>query len=379
MRLNILSKFQDLEIARGLLKRINQFKEDISLMEVCGTHTVQIFKTGIRAGLNKNIKLLSGPGCPVCVTTSQDIDKAIAIATSLDVILCCFGDMLSVPGSNASLDSVEAHIKIMYSPMEALELAEEMPDKKIVMFGIGFETTVPAFSSVLVRAKKQNIKNLYIFPVFKLIPPAIRALLESKEINPAPHYKTSDIVRSGVNIDGFILPGHVSSVIGENQYHFIAEEFGRPAVITGFESVDILGGILLLLEMIKNKKPAVKIEYRRSVQPQGNKLAQDMIYKVFQKSDAQWRGLGKIKNSGLRLKDEFNDFCIDRVLDIKIKPTQENPNCICSSIIMGAKGPLDCRLYAKKCTPEYPLGPCMVSAEGTCAAYYKYGENKEVR
>jgi len=357
----IIEKFKDSKISQRLLKDINKVKDDISLMEVCGTHTVQIFKTGIKSGLNKNIRLLSGPGCPVCVTAAEDIDKAIAIACRKDVILCCFGDMIRVPGSKASLDSASANVKIMYSPIEALGLAEGRPDKKIVMFGVGFETTIPAFASVLERAKKQRVNNLYILPVFKLIPPAIRALLESKY----------------VNIDGFILPGHVSAIIGENDYRFIAREFNKPAVITGFESADILEGILLLLDMIKKRKPRVKIEYSRSVDSKGNQLAKKTIYRVFEKTDVDWRGLGRIKNSGLRLRKEFNGFCVDKIMNIKIKTPRNNPKCICGSVITGAREPSDCKLFTKECVPGHPVGPCMVSSEGTCAAFYKYGDKNE--
>jgi hydrogenase expression/formation protein HypD len=357
----IIEQFKDSKIAKNLLKRINSFTEEVSLMEVCGTHTVQIFKTGVKNAINSNIKLISGPGCPVCVTSVQDIDKAIAIAASRDVIMCCFGDMVKVPGTDESLNSARgsrgAHIKVMYSPIEALELAKATPEKKIVMFGVGFETTIPAFASVLLRAKQEKIKNLFILSVFKLVPPALRALLESQYIN----------------IDGFILPGHVSVIIGSKQYNFIAEEFKKPAVITGFEVVDILEGIWLLIEMIKKNKSGVKIEYSRSVSPQGNKLANDTIYKVFQEADVSWRGLGKIKNSGLKLRSEFKDFDVESVLKVRPKLSRENPNCICGQVIKGVNEPIDCMLFAKQCTLEHPIGPCMVSGEGTCAAYFKYG------
>ena len=361
MCLAIRSKFQDSKIAKGLLGRINQFKGNVSLMEVCGTHTVQIFKTGVKSGINSNIKLLSGPGCPVCVTSVRDIDKAIAIASSKDVILCCFGDMIKVPGTYDSLERAKgkygANVKVMYSPIEALELAEQLPNKKVVMFGVGFETTIPAFASILTRAKQKSIKNLFIFPVFKLIPPALRVLLESKYIN----------------VDGFILPGHVSVIIGRNQYKFMADEFKKPAVITGFEIIDILEGIFFLLDMIKERRADVKIEYGRSVSPEGNKLAMERIFSVFQETDVEWRGLGLIKKSGLRLKKGFSEFDVDNVLDIKLKPSKENPKCICGDVIKGVSQPLDCKLYAKACIPEQPIGPCMVSSEGTCAAFYKYG------
>jgi hydrogenase expression/formation protein HypD len=367
MHTQVIERFKDPKIAKRLLENINLTTRRVSLMEVCGTHTVQIFKTGVRSGINKNIRLLSGPGCPVCVTSAKDMDKAIAIASSKDVVFCCFGDMIKVPGTNGSLDLARgrhnANLKIMYSPTESLELAKKYPHKKIVLFGVGFETTIPAFAAVLARAKQQNIKNLFIFPVFKLIPPAIRALLESKE----------------VNIDGFILPGHVSTIIGQGQYDFIAKEFKKPAVITGFEVVDILEGIILILDMINDNDPQIKIEYGRSVAPSGNKLARDMIFSVFEKTAAEWRGLGQIPQSGLKLRKEYRDFDVDRVLDIKLKPVKEDANCICGSVIKGVKQPLDCKLYAKKCNPEHPVGPCMVSSEGTCAAFYRYGEQNGSR
>ncbi|MFC1709793.1 hydrogenase formation protein HypD [Candidatus Omnitrophota bacterium] len=362
MHTQIIEKFKDSEVAKRLLEIINSTKENISLMEVCGTHTVQIFKTGVKSALNKNIKLLSGPGCPVCVTAVQDVDKAIAIASCKDAILCCFGDMVKVPGSRESLDSARgklgANIKVMYSPMEALELAKRSPNKKIVLFGVGFETTIPAFASVLVRAKQESINNLFIHPVFKLIPPALRALLESKYIK----------------VDGFILPGHVSAILGRAPYEFMVDEFNKPAVITGFELVDILEGILLLVEMIKKRKSDVLIEYSRSVLPSGNKIARETIFKVFEEADASWRGLGTIKNSGLALRKEFKKFNVDGVLDIETIESRENPKCICGNIIKGINEPLSCKLFAKGCSPEHPVGPCMVSSEGTCAAYYKYGD-----
>lgn len=362
--MGVLEQFKDSKIATTLLQRVNCFKEEVRFMEVCGTHTVQFFKTGVKAGLNSNIQLLSGPGCPVCVTSISDIDKAIAIASTKNVILCCFGDMMKVPGTYTSLDlargKFNANVKIIYSPIEALELAKQNPNKKVVMFGVGFETTVPAFASVLIRAKQQNIKNLFIFAVFKLIPPAIRALLESGRIK----------------IDGFILPGHVSTIIGEEQYRFIVQEFNKPAVITGFEPVDLLQGLLFLIQMVKKSEAKISNEYRRSVNLEGNKIALDTVFRVFEKEDAEWRALGKISQSGLRLNYEFSDFNVDNLLQIKLRPSKENPNCICANVIKGLNSPLDCRLYAKKCTPDSPVGPCMVSSEGSCAAFYKYGERK---
>jgi len=343
-----------------LLERLASIKDIYNFMEVCGTHTVQIFKTGVRDALPKNIRMLSGPGCPVCVTTTEDIDKAIAIAKSKEVVLFCFGDMIKVPGSRESLESVRSHTKLMYSPLEALDFAKNNPSKKVVLFGVGFETTIPAFAATLIRAKKEKIKNLFIFPVFKLVPPALTVILSSKN----------------KNIDGFILPGHVSTIIGQDAYSFIAKKFKIPAVIAGFEAVDILEALLLLCEMLKTKKPQIKLEYSRVVRSKGNKLALNMIDTVFKKSNVCWREIGMIPRSGLSLSSAFESFDVNTVLKIKIKKVEENKRCLCGSVLMGVVTPLECRFFGKKCTPRSPIGPCMVSSEGTCAAYYKYGAKK---
>ena len=359
-RLEILEKFKDLKTAQILLERLASIKDNYNFMEVCGTHTVQIFKTGVRDALPRNIRMLSGPGCPVCVTTTEDIDKAIAITKNNDVILFCFGDMIKVPGSRESLSDVRSHTKLMYSPLEALDFAKNNPCKKVVLFGVGFETTIPAFAATLIRAKKEKIKNLFIFPVFKLVPPALQAILTSKNMN----------------IDGFILPGHVSTIIGQEAYSFVAKKFKIPAVITGFEAVDILEALLLLCEMLKTHKPQIKLEYSRVVPPKGNKLALDMIDSVFKKSDVRWREIGVIPKSGLSLSSAFKSFDVNTVLNIKIKKVTENKGCLCGSVLMGVATPLECKFFGRKCTPGTPIGPCMVSSEGTCAAYYKYGAKK---
>lgn len=362
--IHILNSFGDSSVAKRLFDVIKEKEGSFCFMEVCGTHTVQIFKTGIRDGLKDGIRLISGPGCPVCVTSAYDIDKAIAIAKSKDVVMCCFGDMIKVPGSRESLDLAKANdgapVKIMYSPLEALELAVKNPRKKVVLFGVGFETTIPAFASVLIRAKKQKVRNLFIFPVFKLIPPALRALLESSDIT----------------IDGFILPGHVSTIIGEKRYRFIADEFGKPAVITGFEVVDLLEGILLLIDMARKNRPAVKTEYSRSVNREGNVAAQKIIATVFREATVEWRGLGSIKKSGLKLNKAFQDFDVDRAVEVRLSAAKDNPACLCGNVIKGTNSPQDCSLFAKQCTPEHPVGPCMVSVEGTCSAYYNYGQKR---
>jgi len=359
--LAVLDKFKDKEIALILLKQLRSVRDSFNFMEVCGTHTMQIFKTGIRDALPENIRLISGPGCPVCVTTTEDIDKAIAIAKSKDVILFCFGDMIKVRGSKESLADIRPKVKVMYSPLEALEFAQKNRSTKVVLFGVGFETTIPAFAATLIRAKNEKIKNLFIFTVFKLIPPAISAILSSKE----------------VNIDGFILPGHVSTIIGRREYEFICDVFKIPAVITGFEMVDILEGLLFLCQMKLENRPQIRLEYSRVVSPEGNRLARRIVYEVFQKNDSQWRGLGKIPDSGLKLNDDFREFDVGNFLDIRINNVKENNECLCGSVLKGIATPLQCRLFGKRCRPDTPVGPCMVSSEGTCAAYYKYKTNTQ--
>lgn len=357
---SVLEQFKSASVAKRLLKLIDRTSGSFCFMEVCGTHTVQLFKTGVRSHLAKRIRLISGPGCPVCVTAQADIDKAIAIAKEKDVIFCCFGDMVRVPGSYGNLEAARAQhgaaIKVIYSPLEALDLAKENPGKRIVLFGVGFETTVPAFAAVLLRAKKQGLKNLFIYPVFKLVPPALRALLESSE----------------TAIDGFILPGHVSAIIGLSPYRFIAEEFAKPAVVAGFEVVDLLEGILTLISLSKKNAAAVENTYGRSVKQKGNARALKIINAVFEETDARWRGLGVIKKSGLRLKPGFRRFDIREECSVKVRASRENPRCLCGSVLKGTVEPNECLLFGKKCTPEHPIGPCMVSAEGTCAAHYTF-------
>jgi len=333
-------------------------------MEVCGTHTVALFRTGIRDGLPKNINMVSGPGCPVCVTPIETMEKAIGLACRKNTCLFCFGDMLKVPGSKESLESARANrnaqVHMMYSPLEALEYAEKNRDKDVVLFGVGFETTIPLFASVLMRANKLNNNNLYMLSEFKVIPPALEALLSTED--------------SG--IDGFMLPGHVSAMIGADAYRFMSDRYGMPGVITGFEPVDMLQGISALLQMISNGKGEIRNEYTRVVSPQGNKTALGIIKTVFGGCDSVWRGLGTIPGSGLRLKNEFERFDAERLIDFEIGSVSEPKGCKCGEVIKGKCKPTDCGLYGTRCNPSEPVGPCMVSSEGTCAAYFKYGVKK---
>jgi len=360
--MELLDNFNDSFLARKLLDKIRGFKGTATIMEVCGTHTVAIFKTGLRSGLPKNIRLISGPGCPVCVTPQQTIEVARELACQEGNILLCFGDMMLVPGIKGSLASAVtergAGVKLMYSPIEALDYAKDHKDKKVILFGVGFETTIPLFASVLLRAKEEKIDNIYLLPAFKLIPPALETLLASDD----------------VKVDGFMLPGHVSAIIGEEAYKGLSDKYGCRGVITGFERVDILEGIALLLDMISEGSLCIKNQYSRFVSLSGNTRARDAIYAVFKDTDTVWRGLGKIPKSGLMLKEPFMGFDVQPLVNFEIGEAKEAKGCICADVIKGKSLPTDCKLYKRVCTPQHPIGPCMVSSEGTCAAYYKYGE-----
>ncbi len=359
--MKFVDEFRDKAIAERIIKKIEGFDSlKVNLMEVCGTHTMVIFKQGLKGMLPKNVNLLSGPGCPVCVTSQEDIDKAIKLAKDRNVIIATFGDMVRVPGTNSSLEKERgngADVRIIYSPSEALRIARENPARRVVFLAIGFETTSPLIAASLLDVQKEKIDNFYIFSSHKLIPPAMEALLESKE----------------VRIDGFICPGHVSVTIGSNAYKFIAQKYNVPCVIGGFEPLDVLQSIYMLLKQIKEKRAEVEIEYFRAVHPEGNRIAQELISRVFEVSDVRWRGLGIIPKSGLRLKREFSGFDTEKEFPLKTKKSKENPDCACGEVLRGVKKPTQCKLYRRICTPEEPYGPCMVSSEGTCAAYYKYG------
>jgi len=330
-------------------------------MEVCGTHTVALFAAGIRQGLSERIHLASGPGCPVCVTPVESIEKAIGLACRSNTVLFCFGDMVKVPGASGSLESARANrkarVKVMYSPLEALEFARHEPRTDVVLFGVGFETTIPLFASLVQRAVAHRVKNLYLLTAFRLIPPALEALVSSGD----------------VRIDGFLLPGHVSSIIGADVYRFMAERYYVPGVIAGFEAVDLCEGILLLLDMIRRREPAIKNQYTRFVSPLGNRRAQDLIASVFTTCDSHWRGLGEIRNSGVRLAGDFSRFDAEALIDFEIGTASEPDGCRCGEVITGKRTPTGCALFGAACTPAHPVGPCMVSREGTCAAYYHYG------
>lgn len=363
---NILSSFKDTQIVKKEIEKIYQLaskiKRQISLMEVCGTHTMQVSKFGLRKLMPQNIKLISGPGCPVCVTSQEYIDKAIYIAENYDFIITTFGDLFRVPGTQSSLElqkSKGKDIRIIYSPEEALSIAEKFPQKKVLFLSIGFETTMPAIACIVKEAKNKNIRNLYFLLGNKFFLPAFDAIIALSKKN-------------NNSIDGFILPGHLSSIIGEKSYDFLKKNYKIPGVITGFEPVDIVLGIKLILEMILEEVPQIKNEYTRVVTYNGNVYAQKLIDDVFDKKDGIWRGIGEIPNSEAKFKKEYEGFDIEKHIKIPQISSKEKPHCRCTDVLIGKITPFECPLFGKICSPDNPIGACMVSSEGSCAAYYKY-------
>ena len=358
-RLKYIDEYRNKEIAQNILWQIKSISQKkINLMEVCGTHTVSIFRNGIRKILPQNINLISGPGCPVCVTPIQYIDEIIAFSRKDNFIITTFGDMIRVPGSNSTLEKEKANgsdIRIVYSTLDALKIAYDNPFKNVVFMGVGFETTSPTIASAILQAEERKIKNFFVLSVAKIIPPAMKVLLESKEIN----------------IDGFICPGHVSAIIGSKPYSFIASQYNIPCVISGFEPLDILQTIFMLVKQIEKNKAKVEIQYKRIVKPEGNKIALEKINRVFKIVDSEWRGMGKIPLSGLEIRDKYEQFNA-RKFSISVERPKEISGCRCGEVLRGIIIPPECPLFGKICTPEDPKGACMVSSEGTCAAYYKY-------
>lgn len=363
--MKFLKEYRDGTVAQEILREIKKIsRKPANLMEVCGTHTVAIFRHGIRDILPENITLISGPGCPVCVTPNKHIDEALELCRRPDIMLATFGDMMKVPGSTSSLAAEKAagaDIRIVYSTMDAVELAKANPRKNVVFFGIGFETTSPTIAAAVLRAEVAGLINFFIVGAQKLIPQAIRTLLAEDEIG----------------INGFILPGHVSAMIGVAPYEFIASEFHIPAVVIGFEPVDILQGIYMLVKQIEEGAAKVEIQYNRGVPPGGNPHAMALLDKVFEVNDALWRGIGIIPGTGLSLREQYRKYDAVKHFGVEITDDREHPGCKCGEVLRGIKTPLDCGLYGRACLPEHPVGPCMVSMEGTCAAYYKYGRRNE--
>lgn len=353
------------DLAQQYLKLIeNNYVRPLRLMEVCGTHTVAIFRSGIRQLLPDWIELVSGPGCPVCVTPNEFLDTAMAYAKSPDVIIATFGDMLKIPGSSSSLAQIQGeggNVQVVYSPMDALKLAIEHPTKKIIFLAVGFETTIPTIAATILMAKQQAITNLYVLTANKLTPPAIQALLDDNQ----------------VHVDGFLLPGHVCAILGSTPFEFISNEYNRPAVIAGFEAVDILESIWMLTKQVQEHRSCIENQYRRVVNPAGNITAIQIMQQVFEKDTTKWRGLGEIPSSGMSLRPEYAQYDA-RTLPLHEVVSTEPKGCRCGEVLRGVVPPQDCPLFAKVCTPQNPIGSCMVSIEGTCAAWYKYGRQSFV-
>jgi hydrogenase expression/formation protein HypD len=359
--LKYITEFRSSELGEGLVSRIKErSKKKARFMEFCGGHTVTIFRYGIRQLLPLTIEMVSGPGCPICVTANADLDRAIALAKIPGVIVVTFGDMLKVPGSYSSLEKAKAEgaeVQTVYSAMDALDIAQANPKKSVVFLGIGFETTAPTIAASILQAEERGLKNYYVLSLHKVCPPVIKALLDSGE----------------VELQGLVCPGHVSAVIGSHPWEFIAKEYGIPCVISGFEPLDILQCVEMLVEQVEKGESRVEIAYRRGVRPEGNQVALRLMEQVFEPSPARWRGMGEIAQSGLKIRPKYQRFDAEANFDIKTAPAVEHKGCICGEILRGVRTPAECRLFAKACTPENPIGPCMVSAEGSCSAYYLYG------
>lgn len=354
------SAFKDPELARGLIETIHRLApEHATLMEVCGTHTVAIARNGIRDLMPEGLRLASGPGCPVCVTCNRDIDTVIALARIPNVTITTFGDMTRVPGSTSSLLAEQAagrSVEIVYSPLDALAFAKAHPEREVVFVGVGFETTTPLVAMAIKRAKAMGLSNFTVFAAHKNMPGALELLVGDPTLE----------------LDALILPGHVSTIIGAEPYRFLAEKYGIPGVITGFEPVDVLQGIAMLVRQLHEGRAEIEIAYARGVMPEGNPVALAAIDEVFKICTATWRGLGDIPGSGYRIRDEFANFDAVRRFEPDVEPTRDPKGCRCGDVLRARIAPNECPLFRTVCTPENPVGPCMVSSEGSCAAYYRY-------
>lgn len=363
--MKFIDEYRDSKLVQTYVEKIHEITtREWTIMEICGGQTHTIIKYGIDEMLPDKISIVHGPGCPVCVTPLEIIDKAIEIASTPGVIFCSFGDMLRVPGSKKDLFTVKSEggdVRVVYSPLDAVKIAMKNPDKKVVFFAIGFETTAPANAMAVWRAKELGLKNFFALVSHVRVPPAIITILESP----------------WNMINGFIAAGHVCTVMGYEEYEPIAEKYKVPIVVTGFEPVDILQGIFMLIKQLEEGRYEVENQYKRSVRREGNIPAKQLIFKVFEIADMKWRGIGLIPNSGFKLKEEFSEFDAEKVFnEISTIKTEESSLCISGYVLQGVKKPSDCPAFGTLCTPLNPLGAPMVSSEGACAAYYNYGRIK---
>ncbi|MHC1727351.1 MAG: hydrogenase formation protein HypD [Syntrophobacteraceae bacterium] len=357
-----LDEYRDPKLAKSLIEALQRrsfSKGEIRLMEICGTHTVAIFRSGLKQLLPPTIKLISGPGCPVCVTANEDIDRAIWLSRQPGTIITTFGDLVRVPGSESSLHverSRGADVRIVYATLDALQIARDNPDRQVVFIGIGFETTAPTIAAAVQQASTLGVENFSVFSAHKLLPPAMRALLDARE----------------VKLDGFLCPGHVSIIIGAGAYQEIIDNYRAPCVVTGFEPLDILQGITLMADQVEGGRAEVVNQYRRAVTWEGNAAARKLIDLIFEPVDSTWRGIGPIPKSGLAFRREWNKYDATHRFAMPEIQVKEHPGCKCGEVLRGVLTPPECGLFRKVCTPQDPKGPCMVSGEGTCGAYYRY-------
>jgi len=359
-----IDEYRDAGIVRNLSAELfRRVSRNWTIMEICGGQTHAIMRYGIEEFLPPGISLVHGPGCPVCVTPLEIIDQAVYLAKTLKVILVSFGDMLRVPGTDSDLLGVKAagaDVRMVYSPLDALRIAEENPDREVVFLAIGFETTAPANALSVKEARRRQLANYSILNSHVLVPPAMRAILSSQDCR----------------IEAFLAAGHVCTVMGYEEYLPVAEEFNVPVVITGFEPVDIMQGILAAVKQLESGKAEVENAYGRAVRKEGNKYARELLREVFVVRDQNWRGIGMIPSSGFTIADRFRDFDASVRFDLSGVNTRESTVCIAGKILQGIKKPIDCPVFGKGCTPEHPLGAPMVSAEGACSAYYRYDKDQ---
>ncbi|MDL2285352.1 hydrogenase formation protein HypD [Desulfovibrio sp. OttesenSCG-928-F07] len=359
-----LKNFSDPELCKGLLETLNtrmqEYGKPLRFMEVCGTHTVSIFRSGLRSLLPESIAHLSGPGCPVCVTHDREVAAYIELAEKDNAVIATFGDLMRVPGPNGkNLKEAQARgaqIEVVYSAHDALSLAEKMPNKNVVFLGVGFETTAPTVAATVQMAKAKGVKNFSVLSFHKLVPPALKVLLDGED--------------SG--IDAFLLPGHVSTILGIHPYEFVATKYNVPSVIGGFDPADILQSLLLMIDMRMAGKAAIVNQYSRAVADAGNPKARRIMEEVFEVADSHWRGIGLVPQSGLVMRKEYEAFDAWKVFDLTLPDVPLLKGCKCGSVLKGQITPPQCPLFGKACTPAKPVGPCMVSTEGSCAAYFKY-------
>ena len=364
--------FRNPDIIRALSKEIDvkaaKLGKDINIMEVCGGHTHTIMKFGLLQILPQNISFIHGPGCPVCIMPKERIDHAYILSMKKNVILCSLGDMIRVPGSYGTLQDARskgADVRFVYSPLDVLKVAKENPSKKVIFFAIGFETTTPMTAALLEQAIRQKIENLLFYIAHVTVPEVMKELITKR---------SNQHSKSRSKIDAFLGPSHVSVITGSKIYDEFAYRYNRPVVVSGFEPVDVMESILMIIEQFLEKRCDVEIQYKRSVTKEGNITAQRLITKYFKKREFfKWRGIGNVKQSAWELKEEFEKFDAEKIYDLPNKEIEDYKLCICGDILRGIAKPTDCQVFATACTPTKPLGSCMVSSEGACAAYYKYG------